>query len=163
MKKKLLFVTDQNGDSADGFSYAVDLAKAMKEDISILMVQKKNLMQKIEDMMVAITFAEADEHTTAREILANDKVGQKVGSSQEKLWQLVKQCRTSDIDVTVHAVSMDAIAAVKDFLKKRNGVDMVLLSPSITVNGNVTARELNRLVRTASRPIVTMARQAYAV
>jgi len=38
---------------------------------------------------------------------------------------------------------------------------MVLLSPSITDNGNVSARELNKLVRTASRPVVTMARQAF--
>jgi hypothetical protein len=163
MKKQLLFVTDQHEDSADGFSYAMDLARAMKEDITILLVQKKNLIQRIEDMMVAITFAEANEHETAREILTKDPVRQAGSSAQEKLWHLVKQCHDLDIDVTVHTVSMDAVSGVKDFLKKRNGVDMVLLSPSVTANGNVTGKELNRLVRTASRPIVTMARQAYAV
>jgi hypothetical protein len=38
---------------------------------------------------------------------------------------------------------------------------MVLLSPTITENGNISSRELSRLVKTASRPIVTMAKQPY--
>ena len=37
---------------------------------------------------------------------------------------------------------------------------MVLLSPSVSNNGHVKARELNRLVKITSRPIITMARQA---
>ncbi len=161
MRKQLLFVTAQNEDFAEGFSYAIDLARAMKEDITVLFVQKKNLMERFEDMMTAITFAEAGEHETAREILAEGDI-KKDNESDKKLRHLVKRCSEADINVDSHTVSMDAISAVKDFLKRKNGIDMVLLSPSITANGNVTAKELNRLVRTASKPIVTMAKHSYA-
>ena len=40
---------------------------------------------------------------------------------------------------------------------------MVLLSPSVTNNEGVSAKELKRLVRTVSRPIVTMARNVKEV
>jgi hypothetical protein len=58
----------------------------------------------------------------------------------------------------MQAAKDDIVSAVSGFLKKRTAVDMVLLSPSVTQNGNISARELQRLVRTASRPVVTITR-----
>ena len=52
----------------------------------------------------------------------------------------------------------DLVPAVSAALRSSRGVDMVILSPSITRDGNVSAKELQRLVRTASRPVVTIAR-----
>src|SRR4030065_163913 len=51
----------------------------------------------------------------------------------------------------------------EDFLKLKTSIDMVLLSPSVTNNEGLSAKELKRLVRTVSRPIVTMARNVKEV
>ena len=145
-------------DFDEGLSYAVDLAKAMNEDLTILMAKKRSLMRRFEDLMTAVTFAEAGEHETAQQILS-DKMGLQ---SKNKLNQFLEKCQNEGIATQVYTVDLDALSAIKDFLKEKNTVDMVLLSPSVIENGNITSRDLQRLVRTASRPIVTMARQIYA-
>ncbi|MBI4690881.1 MAG: hypothetical protein HY754_11560 [Nitrospirae bacterium] len=158
MKKNLLFVSAYNDEGCgEGLSYAIDLAKVMNEGIAILLIYKKNLMKRVEDVMAAIAFAEAGEHETAREIAGN-----KAACSDETINFFTKKCRDSGVEVSVQIAAMDMVPAVKDFLGGKKGIDMVLLSPSVTNNGNVTSRELQKLVKTASRPIVTMARQAYA-
>jgi hypothetical protein len=141
------------------FLMPVDLARAMNEDLTILMTHKKNLLKRFEDLMTSVTFAEAGEHETARELLT-----EKINNGYEKkLNLLMEQCQNAGIITRVYKVGLDAMSAIKDFLKEKNTVDMVLLSPSITDNGNITSSDLQKLVRTASRPIVTMARQIYAV
>ncbi|MBI5057407.1 MAG: hypothetical protein HZB61_12405 [Nitrospirae bacterium] len=158
MRKQLLFVTYENEDFDEGLSYAVDLARAMKEDLTILMARKKSLARRLEDIMSAVTFAESGEHETARKIFS-DKMD---AVSRVKLNQFLEQCQNEGIVTRVYTVALDAISAIKDFLKEKNTVDMVLLSPSVTDNGSITSSDLQKLVRTASRPIVTMARQIYA-
>ena len=159
MRKQLLFVTYQNEDFDEGLVYALDLAKAMNEDLTILMTHKKHLTEKFNDLMTAVTFAEAGEHETVREILAED-MNEK---SENKLNRILEKCQNSLVTTRVYTVALDTFPAIQDFLKSQNSVDMVLLSPSITDNGNFKSGELQRLVRTASRPIVTMSRQVYAV
>ncbi len=161
MKKQLLFVTHQNEETDDGLAYAVDLARTMDEGITVLLVNRKNLMEKFERAMAAVTFAEANEHETSRAILAEGEQGDE--DAGKRVETLLDKCRDLGVNITVHAVTEDAVTAVKDYLKKRNGVDMVLLSPSVTDKKNLSARELQRLVKTASRPIVTMARQGIGV
>jgi len=158
MRKQLLFVTYQDEDFDEGFSYAMDLARAMNEDLTILMTRKKSLLKRFEDLMTTVTFAEAGEHETAREILS-DKTN---GGYEKKLNLLMEQCQNAGIITRVYTVALDAVSAIKDFLKEKNTVDMVLLSPRITDNENIKSSDLQKLVRTASRPIVTMARQIYA-
>lgn len=154
MRKQLLFVTYQNEDFDEGLSYAIDLARAMNKDLTILLTQQKSMLQKFEELMTAITFAEASEHDTAREILSGTMYG--------KLNTLMDKYQDTGVITRVYAVALDAISAIKDFLKQKNSVDMVLLSPCITSNGNIKSGDLQKLVRTASRPIVTMSRQVYA-
>jgi hypothetical protein len=158
MRKQLLFVTYQDEDFDEGLSYAMDLAKAMNEDLTILMTHKKSLLKRFEDLMTTVTFAEAGEHETAREILS-DKIN---GGYEKKLNLLMEQCQNAGIITRVYTVALDAVSAIKDFLKEKNTVDMVLLSPRITDNENIKSSDLQKLVRTASRPVVTMARQIYA-
>lgn len=161
MKKNLLFVTYHDEDCDEGLSYAIDLAKIMDKGITILMVYKNKLMKKFDDLMTAVTFAEAGEHETAKKLISGSDV--KTVSSDERLKFLIEKCRESGVDVNVQTESRDIVSAVKDFLGKKTAIDMVLLSPCVTDNGNVTAKELQKLVKTVSRPVVTMAKQAYAV
>jgi hypothetical protein len=156
MKKQILFVTNQNDDIEDAFSYSVDLAKAMDEVITVLIVSRKKLLDKFNDVMAAVAFAEADNHKTARDILAEGNVRNSVGDC-------LKRFKDAGVSIKVLKSTKSALPAVTDLLKQDINVDMVLLSPGITSNGEVTAKELQRLVKTASRRIVTMARSAYAV
>ena len=159
MKKHILFVTFRNEEMEEGLSYAIDLAKAMNEGVTVLLVHKRKLIQKFSDAMTAAAFAEAGEFETAREIAAESSIK----DSRRELGLLMEKCQESGVSADVLEVDNDAVTAVNDFLRQKNGIDMVLLSPSITSNGNVTGRELQRLVRTTSRPIVTMSRHVYAV
>ncbi len=162
-KRQLLFVTYGDENLEEGVSYAVELAKAMYEDITLLLVQKKsNLMEKLGNLMTAVSFAEADDHETARQIMAG---GSPDGQErvQRKLAELADRCKREGIKVDVQHTELDAVSGIRAFLKGHTGIDKVVLSPVVTEGGNVTAKDLNRLVRTASRPIVTMTRQACAI
>jgi hypothetical protein len=156
MKKQILFVTNQNDNIQDALSYSVDLAKAMDEVIIVLIVSRKKLLGKFNSVMAAVTFAEADDHKTARDIVAED-------NAQTSVEDRLKEFKDAGVSINVLKSTKGAVPAVTDLLKQKNNVDMVLLSPGITGNGEVSARELHRLARTASRPIVTMAKNAYAV
>ena len=119
-------------------------------------------MERLENLMTAVSFAEADEHDTARHIMAG--VSQNRHKNQEKkIAEVVKKCHREGIQVNVHTTDLDAISGIRTFLKEHTGIDKVVLSPAVTGNGNVSSKDLNRLVRTASRPIVTMTRQACTV
>lgn len=151
MKKHLLFVTCQNESGDDGLAYAVDLAKTLQEGLTILVVKARKLGQRFEDLMSAVAFAEENEHGTARELAGRPE-------SPELHPALVEQCRSMGIEAGMTTAQGELVPAISSALKNSRAVDMVILSPSITRDGNVSARELQRLVRTASRPVVTIAR-----
>jgi hypothetical protein len=195
-KRQLLFVTYRDENIEEGGMYAIELAKAMYEDITLLLVEKKDsLLNKLGTMMTAASFAEADEPETAREILTQgamrerhpvdtianlmsavtfaeagepDTARRYAAEStedirrnfEEKLDHMTALCRKEGIAVTVVDSKQEAVAGVKTFLKNHTGIDKVVLSPGVTSDNNVSSKDLNRLVRTASRPIVTMTRQA---
>ena len=162
-KRQLLFVTYGDENLEEGLSYAIELAKAMFEDITLLLVQKKsNLIEKLGNLMTAVSFAEADEHETARQIMA-DGSQDGLEKVQRKLAELTGRCKREGVRVSVQHTGLDAVSGIRTYLKNHTGIDKVVLSPVVTEAGNVTAKDLNRLVRTASRPIVTMTRQACAV
>ncbi len=157
--KHLLFVTYHDENFEDGLSYAVELAKTMNDSIEILLLFKRKVLEKIDDMMTAVTFAEANEHKTAKEMITDDYL-KKNEDYEKKLNAIKERCRRSGVAVDVSTAATDAVSAIKNLLRQNSRIDMVLLSPSITDDGIVTSRVLNRLVKTASRPIVTMAKQA---
>jgi hypothetical protein len=158
-KKQLLFVTYHDENVDEGLSYAVDLAKTMNDGIEILLIYKRKVMERLDDMMTAITFAEADMPKTAREMISDDY--KKNNEDYEKKIALLKeQCTKSGVSVSISTAATDTVSAIKNILRQNARIDMVLLSPSITNNGNVTSKVLNKLVKTASRPVVTMAKNA---
>ena len=159
-ERQLLFVTYHDESLEDGLSYAVELAKTMNDGIEILLIYKRKVLERFEDMMTAVTFAEADMHKTAREMISDDY--RKNSEDYEKKIDLLKErCRRSGVTVGVSAAAADAVSAIKNILRQNTKIDMVLLSPSITNDGNVTSKVLNKLVKTASRPVVTMARNQH--
>lgn len=162
-KRQLLFVTYRDENLEEGVSYAIELAKAMYEDITLLFVQKQGrIRSRLENLMTAVSFAEAGEHDTARQIMTEGSQVVK-GVYEKEVDTIVRKCLQQGIQANVHATDLDAISGIRKFLKEHGGIDKVVLSPAITEAGNVTSKDLNRLVRTASRPIVTMTRQACAV
>jgi arginine/ornithine N-succinyltransferase beta subunit len=156
MKRNLLFVSYRDGDFGQDLSYALDLAKMTEKGMAILLVNRKRLADKFDDMMTAVAFAEAGEHDTAIELMKAPEVEDGLTSMLEK------KCRESGMAASVYSALHDAVSSLRDFLKQNNTIDMILLSPSITENGELSSKELKRLLRTASRPIVTMTRQAVA-
>jgi len=157
-KKELVFVTFRDENIVkEGLSYAIDLAKIMGEDLSLLLVQKKkDFVKKFETLLTAISFAEADEHETARHVMAVDEKSPK--SERVKLAKIVRLCKHEGIQVHIYSTDLDAIAGINAFLKGHSGIDKILLGPSIAEAENIKAKDLTRLARTASRPVVTMTR-----
>jgi len=153
-KKELLFVTYYDENFGEGLPYAFNLAKMLNEGITILFIYKKKIAKKFENLMTAITFAEANELKTARQIMEEGHV------EDEKIVSLLKKVNREGINVDFFTKEEDLLPAIKNFLSQRTAIDMVLLSPSVSNNGQVKAKELNRLVKITSRPIITMAKQA---
>jgi len=161
-KRQLLFVTYRDENPDEGVSYAIDLAKAMYEDITFLLVQKKsNLINKFGNLMTAVSFAEASEHETSRDIIPSGTKADRL-RYEKIIMGLREKCRKEGIALSVQDTDLDAIDGIRAFLKNHIGIDKVVLSPAVTGSDTVSAKDLNRLVRTASRPIVTMTRQAAA-
>lgn len=159
-RKQLLFVTYQDNGLYEGLSYAIDLAKAMAEDIVMLLVRKRDtLSQRFEDLMVGAAFAEEGEHETAIRL-----AGPENGSEKAKLngtfTEMVLKASKEGVHLSAESTDKDVLAGVRNFVKHNSDVDKVVLSPSVTEGEVLTSRDLNRLVRTASRPVVTMTRQS---
>lgn len=124
--------------------------------MAILLVKRKRLTDKFEEIMTAATFAEAGEQDTAIEIMQSSEAEDGLKSMLEK------KCWESGMAASVYSALHDAVSSLRDFLKQNKTIDMVLLSPSITENGELSSKVLKRLLKTASRPIVTMTRQTVA-
>lgn len=155
MKRMLLFVAYINDDFAAGLTYAAELARLMEKGIAMLAIDNSSFMDKFEKIMTAATFAEANEHDTALEMLS----GENEPELEVKIEASKKICGEIGIPFSIHRSQLNILKAINEFMDQKKGVDMVLLGPSITENGNITSSELKRLVKSASKPVVTMARQ----
>jgi len=151
-KKQLLFVTYYDENFGEGLSYAFNLAKVLNEGITILLIYRRRITERFENLMAAITFAEADEDKAARQIMTESL------AKDKKIVPLLKKFTQDGINVDVCTEKTDVLSAIINFFRQKVAVDMVLLSPSVTDNANMKTRELNRFVKTISRPIVTMAK-----
>ena len=159
-KRQLLFVTYQDEHLDEGLSYAIELAKAMIEDIVLLLVQKKDTVkEKFEDLMAGVAFAEEGEHETAR-LIAAGADRNLPAEIHSKVTEMVLASSKAGVHLEVKDANQDVIAGIRSLVKSNPNIDKVVLSPAITESEVLTTRELNRLVRTASRPVVTMTRQS---
>jgi len=108
--------------------------------------------------MAGAAFAEAGEHETAREIACPETTAPIDYSG--KITELVVKASKAGVHLSSESTEQDVIAGVRSYVKHHSEVDKVVLSPIVTESEVLTSRDLNRLVRTASRPIVTMTRQS---
>ncbi|MEW6110280.1 MAG: hypothetical protein AB1632_14105 [Nitrospirota bacterium] len=158
MKEKLLFVTKGGENSEDGFSYVFELAKTLNAGIAILMIFDKRTAS-IEDVMTAAAFAEEGEADTAKEILTEHKNEIKEIADKE-FRRLSEKYSEISRDLIYQVASGDVITAIRDFLKDKPVIDMVLLSPNLSRDKKVI--NVKKLLKNISKPIVTISRPAEA-
>lgn len=152
MKKDLLFVTSPDSELDAGLDYALNLAKMTDKGITVLLVTNRKFREKFDAIMTAVTMAEANEHAAAKEELERVNPNSYSGARQ----RLEDRCSESGMHPSIYTTETDTVTAVDEFLKKRNGVEMVLLGPGVSDDGRLSPRDLSRLVRSASRPVVTI-------
>lgn len=157
--KQLLFVAHHDENFGEGLSYAVDLARTMGNSIGMLMVYKKKETGELGNIMTTVASGDPGRDKTARELISED-YGRRRESFEEKLSLIEEICRKGGVDVDVSTAATEVVSAIKKILKENAGIGMVLLSPGITNDSDITTKALTRLVKAASRPIVTMAKQA---
>jgi hypothetical protein len=131
IRKHILFATYYDRDLDEGISYAIDLAKTMEEDLTVLFVERQKKEQP-------------------GEVLSAPDDG--------KLASITGEGERSGVSLRVLSSPSDAVSGIEGYLKKESDVDMVLLSPGIKEEELVSRKALNKLLKAASRRVVTMSR-----
>jgi hypothetical protein len=157
MRRRIMFVTYLTDGFQKAFAYTTELARMMEKDVDVLIISKKQDMTgKIDDYMTAVTFAKSGEQEVAKEFMS----GNGDHDFSEEINYLWEKCSETGTKLSIHRSGMDIVTAINTFVSQEKGVDMILIGSSITDNGSISAKELKRLVRTASRPVVTIGEEA---
>lgn len=151
-KQEILYVAYQDEPLDAGLSYAMYLANMLDETLRVVLLSPSGIGRKFNDLMTAVTFAEANEPDTARAIMSEDGDSRKAASVQN---YLMRKCEDEGIEASVH-IGLDAtVKVVMNFLRQKK-VDLVLLSPAVTDSRSL----LNKLIKFSPRPVITMAHGA---
>lgn len=153
MKEKILFVTKGGEDLDKGFSYALELAKALNSGIAALVVYPRQMMSSFEDVMSAATFAEAGDFDTVKTLMDAQEHDLRE-TEKQKIGEMSARAREITVDLTHQVASGDVSTAIREYLKGRTGVDMVLLSPNLA--GSKKILDLKKLMKNISKPIVNI-------
>ena len=155
----ILFATKAGAKSMEGFPYALELARSLRTGLGMLIIRASRLSGALEEAMMAATFAEAGDIATAREILQSEELEIEAAHGVQ-LASAKRQCRETGIDFAAYAAAGDDVEAIRDTLKLRPGIEMVLLSPSLGAprSGGYLKRILSRI----TKPVVAISQQARA-
>lgn len=153
MKGKLLFVTKSGEDCDKGFLYVLELARALNAGIAVLTVYSKRAMESFKDVMAAAAFAEAGDIETMREIMSGQEKEIKE-IAEKKINEFSEKCMDADIDFLSEVKAGETIQVIKDFLKDKPGIDMILLSPNLS--GDKKLLDIRKMLKNITKPIVTM-------
>ncbi|RJQ47140.1 MAG: hypothetical protein C4538_05645 [Nitrospiraceae bacterium] len=159
MNEKLLFVTKGGEDCDNGFTYILELAKTLKSGIAALIIYSKKMAETYEDVMAAVAFAEAGDLNSVRELMQSQEKELKK-TAQKKINEMNEKCRENSVPFTFHIAFEDTITATKDFLKHRPEIDMVLLSPNLSVSKKRI--DLKRFLKNITKPVVAISGPAEA-
>src|SRR5659263_741494 len=83
-KQEILYVAYRDEPLEDGVSYAMYLANLLGETLRVVLLRPSGIGRKFNDLMTAVTFAEANEPDTARESMSDEGDTRKAASSQSQ-------------------------------------------------------------------------------
>jgi len=157
MRRQIMFVTYLTDGFQKAFSYSTELARMMGKNIAVLIItRKKDPEEALDDYMTAVAFAESGDYKFARDMMP----GHDHHDFSAEISYLWDRCREMGIQLSVHRSALDIVSAINNFVKQQKGIDMILIGSTITSKGSISAKELKKLVRTASRPVVTIGEEA---
>lgn len=148
--QEVLYVAYRDEPLEEGISYALYLSSLLGESLRVVLLNRNSIGKKFNDLMVAVTFAEANEQETARKILSGGDDDKESSSIQNYLMQ---RCNEAGVKATVHIGLEATVLVVMNFLRQKK-VDIVILSPAVSSSRPI----LNKLIKLSSRPVITMAR-----
>jgi len=151
MKDNILFVTKGGEQCDEGSSYALELAKTLNAGIEILIMDASHPATQFEDIMAAAAFAEEGDLKTMKEILESEQnvCRQKL---EEKINGLIRSSKETAVELSCHLSTGDMSAAIKEHVRNRPDIAMVLLSPSLADNRK--SLKIKKLIKAISKPIV---------
>ncbi|HEY5998210.1 MAG TPA: hypothetical protein VI078_02795 [bacterium] len=155
----ILFATKAGTDSLAGFPYALELARSLRTGLAVLIIRASRLTGALEEAMMAAAFAEAGDIASAREILQSEELDIEAAHGVQ-LAAAKRQCGEAGVDFAAYAAAGDDVESIRDTLKLRPGIEMVLLSPSLGAprSGGYLKRILTRI----TKPVVAISQQARA-
>ncbi|MGC2063980.1 MAG: universal stress protein [Thermodesulfovibrionales bacterium] len=157
MNDKVLFVTRGGEECDEGFSYVLELAKTLGAGIEVLIIYPSRMTNKFDDIMMAATYAEADDFKTVRSMVDDEQdefrelVARKISAHT-----LISRSQETKVDLVCHSADGDLTVTIKNHLKNRPYIDMVLLSPSLSENKK--SFDIKKLLKNISKPIVNISR-----
>jgi len=151
MKDKILFVTKGCKQCDEGSSYALELAKTLHAGIEILIMNASHPATEFEDIMAAAAFAEEGDMKTMKEVMESEQIACRK-LLEEKINGLIRSSKETAVELSCHLSAGDVSAAIKDHLKNRPDIAMVLLSPSLADNRK--SLKIKKLIKAISKPIV---------
>lgn len=158
MKAKLLFVTQVSERTEEGIDYALELARSMKTGMDILLLQKESLSSSCEKFFSSIAFAEEGEQGTALEML-EDSPDEKLKTLGTKgVLDLRKKCEKAGVETSLTLQTGDPLDRIADFIKDKQSIEMILLSPSLSEEKGIRKILKQKLLKKIDRPIVTIRR-----
>lgn len=155
MKDKILFVTKGGENCDEGFSYVLELAKTLNTGIDVLIIYPGKMMSTFEDIMVAAAYAEAGDFNMIESMMEAEhkKIKDQV---EQKIKDIISRSMENSIAATYHIAEGDVASIIKNYLKTRPAIDMVLFSPNLS--GNKKYVDIKKLTRNISKPIVNISR-----
>lgn len=155
MNDKVLFVT-RGGEACDeGFSYVLELAKTLGAGIEVLIIYPSRMTNSLDDIMMAATYAEAGDLKTIQAMVDEEQSSFRELVAR-KISALISRSEETKVDLVCHSADGDLTMTIKNHLKNRPYIDMVLLSPSLSENKK--AFDIKKLLKNISKPIVNISR-----
>ena len=159
MKDKVLFVTRGGEECTEGFSYVVELAKTLSAGVDVLIIYPSSITNNLDDIMMAATYAEAGDFNTVHTMIESEK-NEFRSLAERKMSGFISRTQEPEVDLSCSAADGDLTTTIKDYLKDRPYIDMVLLSPSLAEQKKTF--DIKKLIKNISKPIVNISRPATA-